>query len=443
MKHHSLFIAGMAALALSSCKPNLEAPEASAGPLDLSSYVAVGNSLTAGYADNSLYREGQENAYPVMLAKQFALVGGGEFKVPYLPGTKGYPALKRVLGPSTDCKGVTSLSPIFEDSSGRAASNAANVVSISLQGPFNNTGVPGIRAIDYMLPSYPGRNPYSARFFSSLAGTPLLEINRAKATFFTAWIGNNDVLGYALAGGSGKGSGGSFLDDASISDVNIFTAAVDSVLNRMTADGAKGAVINIPDVTSIPYFTTVPAMGLTLNAANAAALNAAYAGSGMSFAEGANYWVVQDTTVPGFKLRQMKAGEYLTLTVPQDSLKCYGMGTQVPIPMKYVLDINEVANVRNATATFNQILMSAAESRGLAFIDINSYFKTFATGVVFNGVTFTTTFVSGGTFSLDGVHLTPRGYAFAANHIINGVNAYYKSSIPTIDVNKYSGIRFP
>ena len=52
-------------------------PGASAGSANFSKYVALGNSITAGYADNALYREGQDNSYPSILAHQFALAGGG------------------------------------------------------------------------------------------------------------------------------------------------------------------------------------------------------------------------------------------------------------------------------------------------------------------------------------------------------------------------------
>lgn len=443
MKNKRLLITGLAALSLASCKPNLDTGAPSAGPLDLSVYVAVGNSLTAGYADGSLYRSGQENSYPAILASQFSMVGGGDFKIPFLNGNNGYPGRKRMLGMVVPCTGPAALGPVLEDAAEQAASVPGNAASVAAEGPYNNVGVPGIRAIDYLVPGYGSLNPYSKRFFANLAATPLAEINRANATFFTAWIGNNDVLAYALDGGVGKGSGGTPFDQSSISSTDLFALGVDSVLNRMTGHGAKGAVVNIPDVTSIPYFTTIPAKGLTLDAASATALNAAYAPLGMSFAAGQNYWVIEDTSVPVAKIRQIRAGELLLLTLPQDSLKCAGWGTQKPIPARYVLDAKEISNIMIATENFNAILKAQAAARGLAYVDINSYFKDFQKGVIYNGVTYSAVFVSGGAFSLDGVHLTPRGYAFVANEIIRTINAYYKSSIPTVDVNIYDGVKFP
>jgi hypothetical protein len=43
-----------------------------AGTADFSKYVSLGNSLTAGYSDGSLFKKGQEGSYPNILSQQFA-----------------------------------------------------------------------------------------------------------------------------------------------------------------------------------------------------------------------------------------------------------------------------------------------------------------------------------------------------------------------------------
>ena len=163
----------------------------------------------------------------------------------------------------------------------------------------------------------------------------------------------------------------------------------------------------------------------------------------MTFTEGANYFVIEDQAVPLIKRRQLKAGELLLLTVPQDSIRCGGWGSLKPIPARYVLDATEIGNIQSATSTFNRIMMEKALEKNLAYVDMNSYMKTLASGILFNGVTFTPTFVTGGAFSLDGVHLTPRGYALAANEMIRTINSKYGCSVPRIDVNTYGGLKFP
>ena len=61
----------------------------SPGSADFSKYVALGDSFAAGYSDNALFKRGQENSYPSFLAQQFALVGGGNFSVPFMVDNVG------------------------------------------------------------------------------------------------------------------------------------------------------------------------------------------------------------------------------------------------------------------------------------------------------------------------------------------------------------------
>src|ERR1043165_9729168 len=112
------FIAG-AALSLSACKPNLTPDAYSAGGLDFTRYVAVCNSLTAGYADGSLYRSGQMAAYPAILSASFNHFGPSDYKAPLLPGESGWPIdfksyfPRRALQVSNDMMGIPSLGPVF------------------------------------------------------------------------------------------------------------------------------------------------------------------------------------------------------------------------------------------------------------------------------------------------------------------------------------------
>src|SRR5699024_11784538 len=83
-----------ACLALVACETDFEDKVTDEGFYDsgsanLSAFVAVGNSLTAGYADNALYKTGQENSFPNILASRFAFAGGGEFKQPLMADNYG------------------------------------------------------------------------------------------------------------------------------------------------------------------------------------------------------------------------------------------------------------------------------------------------------------------------------------------------------------------
>ena len=82
-KNFKLYI-GLAVLGFaSSCAPSLDEFEPSKGTADFSKFIAVGNSLTSGYADNGLYLEGQQVAFPNLIAQQLKEIGGGEFTSPF------------------------------------------------------------------------------------------------------------------------------------------------------------------------------------------------------------------------------------------------------------------------------------------------------------------------------------------------------------------------
>ena len=111
MKYRYIIILSLLAFVY-SCTPELDDFQTSAGNADFTTYVALGNSLTAGYADGSLYRSAQLNSYPAILSQQFKKAGGGNFVQPLMEGEYGILPGKLTLGPKTDCLGVTSLSPV-------------------------------------------------------------------------------------------------------------------------------------------------------------------------------------------------------------------------------------------------------------------------------------------------------------------------------------------
>lgn len=142
-------------------------------------------------------------------------------------------------------------------------------------------------------------------------------------------------------------------------------------------------------------------------------------------------------------MRQIKSTELVLLTLPQDSIRCGGWGSSKPIPGQFTLVESEISAVQTATQGFNETLKSLADSKGLAFADVNSLMKKVKTGLVYDGMRFTVTYVTGGTFSLDGVHLTARGNAVIANYFIEAINSKYASNIPFVNVGDYPGIIFP
>ncbi len=276
MKNKFIYFAVLAALGFASCEPEFENEVTnasySAGEADFSTYVAIGNSLTAGYMDGTVSRMSQANSYPSILAKQFAVVGGGEFTQPSYEDDAnnvgglmlgGAPILHPVTG-----ENMFPTRYVFDATEKRPERiNATSTVEISAQQhkAYNNMGVPGAKVGHVLAPGYGSltglgmgtANPFFVRHAIDDNSSVLGDAMTLNPTFFTNWIGSNDVLLYAVDGADSSVSG------QSITPTAAFDGYYDMVINTLTSNGAKGVVATIPDVTSIPYFTTVPYAPLT------------------------------------------------------------------------------------------------------------------------------------------------------------------------------------
>ncbi len=449
MKNYKNILLGVCVIFFANaCNPNLEQFFPEAGTADFTSYVAIGNSFTAGYADGALSYSGQQNAFPVILAKQFELVGGGEFRVPFLPvtgnGNDGTGATKRELAYLQDCRGALSVAPRL------AATPATVLANVGSAGPYNLLGVPGIRAVDINLGIYSLFNPFLGRIVPQPGVNSLTsQVNRANPTFFSVWLGSNDVLGYATGGGLGKVDPTSPVPGDLSASAQV-AGSIKILLDSLTKRGAKGVIANIPDITSVPFFTTIPYNGVVLTAKEAKDLDSIYARVGhpeIKWKAGQNAFVIEDTTVahPSLRIRHARANELILLSTPSDSLKCAGWGVSPfrALGDRYVLDAGELAEIFSHTAKYNAAIANMATTYDLGLVDMNSYLKRFTSGIVYNGASFNSSYISGGTFSLDGVHPNPRGYAMVANEFLRVINAKFGAKIPEVDVNKYPGIIFP
>lgn len=401
----------------------------SAGGLDLSNYVAVGNSLTAGFSDAALHPIGQANSYPSILAAQFALVGGGAFNYPDISSGNGFGGVDdsgNIIG-----KSFINIPAALADPSNAIQFTSGSALSANTVASLNNFGIPGARVVDYVTPGYGHStlgNPFYASFASSEAARPIDDAAAAGGTFFSVWLGNNDVLGYASGGG---------VDEAEITDVATFTADLSTVLDEMSANGADGVILNVPPIQLAPFFQIVTTLSGGVNilpagsidAPTAAFLNSAdaygeYNGGLMAAValgvitaeeaafrtitfEGdeANAPVITDESLtvadislalglpagsvilPNMRQAQVDAttGAYDlfpltalavvgTEAIPGDPSSVYGVG--VPLPDAFTLTMNdEQVQVVTAYATFNAVIAGQAAARpNITLVDVGPVF---------------------------------------------------------------------
>ena len=467
-----------------------------AGTANFAKYVALGNSLTAGFSDGTLFKKGQEGAYTTIMAQQFALVGGGTFRIPFMADdNRG--------GFSSGGNQVPGFpTRLFFNGAGPAPvpGVSGTLITDKLTGQFNNMGVPGAKSFHLLAPGYgnlagvfanpPTANPYFARFSSGPTASVIGDAMAQAPTFFSLWIGNNDVLGYATSGGDGSNPITPIAGPAGVG----FDASYTALVNALTANGAKGVIANLPYVTSIPFFTTVPTNPIpALPAANAAQLNQLFGGINSALAANqlparfvtlsttrVNPLLIRDKSLPNIaaaitaaltpqlgaptatflggllgqarhSINAASGRDFILLTTrgiigtiqPNAPAPFNTVGVSFPLQDSAVLTISEVIELKTATDAFNMTIKGLATSKGLAFVDANATLNQVATsGISFGNYHITSSYITGGAFSMDGVHPSPRGYALIANKFTEAINMRYGSTFKPVDIGKYN-IQFP
>ena len=203
------------------------------------------------------------------MAQQFAAGGGGVFITPLM-------SVDNVGGFSSSGVQVPQF-PTRLYFNGSAPVNVAGVsgtaITDRLSGTFNNMGIPGAKSFHLTYSGYASANPYFGRIASSTSATVLQDAMSQNPTFFSLWIGGNDVLGYATNGGVPTSQDA--VNGNDITPPATFDFVYNGIVAQLVAGGAKGVVANLPYVSTLPYFTTVPYNPVPLDAATANLLNGA------------------------------------------------------------------------------------------------------------------------------------------------------------------------
>lgn len=416
------------------------------GDVDVTRYVALGTDATAGYADDALHYDAQKNSYANILADQFSSIENVNFNQPLLNessvGINLNSDSEFILGYKTDCNGDESLSPIRRAAQGNIDALNQNTYSSA---PFDNMGVPGVSFLDINTAGYGdisagsgNYNPFYRRMTSSeLNGSILGDAVTRNPTFYSIMLGDADIMAYALSGGTDNP-----IPPANGAPGVGFDGSLDEIISSMSGAGANGVLATIPDVTLYPYFNTIPYDGLNLDAENAETMNSVFNPIGMTFVVGDNPFTIDDPSEP-FGVRKMVEGEFILLSIPLDSVKCFKMGSIFPIADEYVLTLSEINEIQTKIAEYNAVISQLSQTHNLALAHADDLIQSLSSGIVYNGISMSADFVSGGAFSLDGRNLNPIGQAMLANKFIESINARFNAHIPFADVTKYHGIFFP
>jgi hypothetical protein len=483
MKNYKYIGLFLLSLSIASCDVNNELDAIAAeevadvalntNGLDFSKYISIGASFTAGYTDGAMFAAAQENSFPNILAGKF----GTEFKQPLMADNIG----------GLVFNGTAVQPPRFYfDGSGPARLPVTPTTELTavLSGPFNNYGAPGAKSFHLGVPGYGQLNPYFGRMASSPTATVMGDVLAQSPTFFTlSEMGGNDVLGYALSGGSGVDRSENTADNLNpanyggndITNPNVFASVFSDMVAALTANGAKGVVANVPYITDLANFTTVPYNAIPLDAGTAAQLNGAFAAYNgglqqildlknanllpaqvlpllvnydqsevdrrkVNFVAGQNAVLILDENLsnltpinPGLtNMRQATSDDLLLLASSAVLGTTVGgnpqliNGVSVPLADNWVLTPEEQEAIKTATDAYNTTIAAVAGANpNVALVDFKGVLSEASAGIMFDDYVLNTNLVTGGLVSLDGVHLTARGYALMANKILASMDGEF------------------
>jgi lysophospholipase L1-like esterase len=360
---------------------------------NFSNTVFLGDSLTAGFQNDSLLDTTQVHGWAPVLAAQ----AGFNIIQPLIayPGAPnvlqleslGPPAVITQVEPTVTTKGRDNFATQVTDLAvpGALLKDVMNTV------PLVSPALGSQDQLNQLVLGFPGLGYGQANSQATFA------VNAQPTTIFL-WIGNNDAL---VADQTGMPS--------SMTSVANFTSQYQALITELTTMTPAHLVIaNIPDVTKVPYLT--PA-ALVLGE-----VSAKYG-------------------IPTAVLSQVLGivpGDLVNLTGTAEIQPILTGQQKGPINDAGFLSAAEVVTVQAQVASFNQVIAAQAKAANATLVDINALFNQVSTnGLTINGFTGTSSFL-GGFFSLDGVHPTNVGYAVIANTFIDTMNTAISTKIPDV-----------
>ena len=396
-------------------------------------YVALGDSLTAGWQSGCLVQRNQLTNYPSQLAK---ILYDGDFELPLV---KEVPLSN---SGSPQCLGAVFVPPASLTVA--PMSEMDGPLNALLPRPYNDLGIPGAEVADLTTLTHGDVNgtdleKLSALILRNVTGSPfdgtsavnqagILLAPAASSAIATLWIGNNNTLGASTSG--------IVVDGVTLVSQADFQASFSAIIAGIPP-GVELVVANIPDVTSIPFSSTIPPILVNPATRQPVIINGSVVpllGPG-----DAGY---PCTPVPPDQGCGLPAGSLVNL--PASSLLGQGVGipvaaggTGLPLPHGsvdqtgphpgVVLYPDDIALLQQRTAEYNSVI--ASSSNGAVLVDTNARFTDIAQhGYKIGGIELTTSFLTGGIFSYDGVHPSTIGYTIVASEFINAINDQTGSS---------------
>lgn len=384
---------------------------AARGKADFTRFVVIGDSYSAGVESGSLNVNHQQFSWPSVVARQ---AGAPDFQQPLV----SFPGISQEL----ELVDVLHFPPTITPAPG----NLGQPINLNLPRPYNNLGVPGANVSDVTTLTGKDSPTSTAKIFAQFVlrglGTEVQQAIALNPTFIAIWIGGNDALGAVETG-----------NPALLTPLDTFTTAYNAMLDQLTAGAPNAGMVvgTIPDnVAALPFLTAVPTV--IINPATGQAV----------LIGGQPVPLIAD--LGGGNIGPLPPGSAVLLPAATKLASGYGIPPALaavspfnqlpnagkPLADGDVLTPAELATIQQRVDAYNTVIQQAASSRNIPVADIKGLFDRLAKGMFVGPISVNALYITGGAFSLDGIHMTDVGYTLFADQYIETINSAYGTHIP-------------
>ena len=395
---------------------SIDGPTLAANGIDLSTYVAVGTSLSSGYESGGLVDRHQAHSFPSLFANQIGKTVQIDGKGTFTQSTVNYDGIPALLE-------IKSYSPLIINAAGRTTGAPTNLAQ---NFAYHNLGIPGAILLDLVDTTHyhdtvSPVNRLDFTYFNLIQrgrGSILAQALSLAPSIISLEYGANEILGpTARLGTAPSNLTGGFY-------AQLLTLSLDLI--HAALPNTKVAIFNVPDVTSIPFFTTFPPF--TRSTTTGALLPLVGTGGPLQLGDlvllSAGSLIATGTGIPAGGLN------FVNPAAPSNGQ---------PLPESLILRAPEVAATRTEIAKMNDAVSSVSTRPFVTKVDLADLLADISTnGVRIGGNLYTSAFVTGGLFSLDGVHPNDLGYALMANQLIDAVNVRFGSRVPRVNPAEFA-----
>ena len=374
------------------------------------SYVALGNSITAGYQSAGISDSTQQRSYAVRLGRD---IMGTRFAYASLANPGCPPPINNF---NTQTRVTPTGFPTSTSSSCYLRSGTAAIL--------NNVAVPGATTFDPDAPS--STLTPSANLLTQLVLGGENQVQRAREanpTFATVWIGNNDVLAAAVSGMLTAAAGIS----PGVTPQPAFQSNYDKIITDLTAGNSalKGVLIGVVNVVNAPILFS----GRVLQ--NPAFLGALSQAAGKTVTADPTTCTPTTNSLISFQIvAAIRAGTHPSTIFCEKT-------AQPPVGDVFVLDSQELAALTTYITNVNTYISGKAQAIGFAYLDPNRALDSLKTAgqITATGPNFTApTAPFGKWISLDGVHPSTCAHILIADYLVDAINGKYATTLTKLTV---------